>query len=329
MLGCVLIILIISSCSVSQDIPFEMDDEIRVYFCPRDECEQHFIDFINSSKFSLHCALFDLKLEKVINAFAEKSREIDVRIVIDNENNKKQIDGIGVKWDTTSQLSHNKFCIKDDKMVWTGSFNPTERGAYHNNNNIIIFSSKSLAQNYEEEFNELWNKEFGKGERVKAPIINYNGIKIENYFCPEDCISQPSFTNTKGWALYKIIDLLRNAEESIYFMTFSFTHEDIADAILFNDKAEIKGVFEKTQAGSKYSQYHRLKGFGLDVKKDSNPANMHHKVFIIDRKTVITGSWNPSKSGTTKNDENILIIHDRNIATKYLEEFTRIWNDIS
>jgi phosphatidylserine/phosphatidylglycerophosphate/cardiolipin synthase-like enzyme len=52
---------------------------------------------------------------------------------------------------------------------------------------------------------------------------------------------------------------------------------------------------------------------------------MHHKVFIIDNKTVITGSYNPTKNANERNDENILIIHDKKIAEKYLKEFERIY----
>ena len=108
-------------------------------------------------------------------------------------------------------------------------------------------------------------------------------------------------------------------------MTFSFTHEDIADAILFR-KVKIKGIFDNTQAGSQFSQYKRFKDFGLEVKRDKNPGSMHHKVFIIDNEIVITGSFNPSKGADRRNDENILIIHSKEIADKYLKEFDRIWN---
>jgi len=52
---------------------------------------------------------------------------------------------------------------------------------------------------------------------------------------------------------------------------------------------------------------------------------LHHKVFIIDGETVITGSMNPTNAGDELNDENILIIHDRNIASSYIEEFNCIW----
>jgi len=306
-------LIVITSCSTSKNIPSEINNNVEIYFCPRDNCEQRFIDFIESAKFSLHCALFDLKLENVINTLAEKSKTIDVKIVIDNENNKSQLKGAGVRADTSNQLSHNKFCIKDKKVVWTGSFNPTERGAYHNNNNILVFYSKYLVQNYEQEFDELWAGNFGEGGRVKYPVIILNNIKIENYFCPDDDCA------------YHVVNKIKNAKKSVYFMTFAFTSEPIADALLFNKNIEIKGVFEKSQR-SEYSQYERLKGFGLDVKFDNNKANMHHKVFMIDNKTVITGSFNPTKAGDTRNDENIIIIHDANIAKIYLEEFKYVWN---
>jgi len=53
---------------------------------------------------------------------------------------------------------------------------------------------------------------------------------------------------------------------------------------------------------------------------------MHHKVFIIDGKTVITGSMNPTGSGNKRNDENMLIIHNEKVVNKFLEEFEDLWN---
>ncbi|HLD04135.1 MAG TPA: phospholipase D-like domain-containing protein [Candidatus Nanoarchaeia archaeon] len=52
---------------------------------------------------------------------------------------------------------------------------------------------------------------------------------------------------------------------------------------------------------------------------------MHHKVFIIDNEIVITGSYNPTAGGDAKNRENILIIHNTNIAAQFIIEFERVW----
>ena len=65
--------------------------------------------------------------------------------------------------------------------------------------------------------------------------------------------------------------------------------------------------------------------FGVNAKKDAGKYKMHHKVFIIDNKTVATGSFNPSLSADERNDENILIIHDKRIASAFLKEFDSLW----
>jgi phosphatidylserine/phosphatidylglycerophosphate/cardiolipin synthase-like enzyme len=319
----ILSLLILNGCNITGNlikektlqemIPKETNLDPIILFCPEDDCEKNLIALINHSKSFVHCAFYDLRLENVIKILGSKSSDVDIRIVMEKNNYKEQIKG-NIRLDNNKYYMHNKFCVIDNKVVWTGSFNPTIRGAYHNNNNVVVLYSSYLVENYEGEFNELWDENFTV-TKVKYPIIYLNNKKIENYFCPEDDCAQ------------HIIDIINKAKNSIYFMTFSFTNGNIADAILFKDKnISIKGIFEATQAGSEYSQYKRLKDFGLDVIKDKNKASMHHKIFIIDNETVITGSFNPTVSGDKRNDENILIIHDKEIAGKYLQEFEKVWN---
>ena len=108
----------------------------KVYFCPQDECETTLNNFLNSAKLSIHCALFDLDLEETINILKEKSKQLDVKVVVDN-NNYKGLENLDfIIKDTSSQFSHNKFCIIDDKKVSTGSMNPTQRGAHKKNKNL-------------------------------------------------------------------------------------------------------------------------------------------------------------------------------------------------
>jgi len=302
----------ISGNVVKETIPSEISKEMEVYFCPSDNCEGILINVINSSTKSVHCAFFDVDLKEITRLLGQKSHSADVKLVVDDEN-YGAIKGAGVRKDNSLQYSHNKFCVIDNEIVTTGSMNPTDNDAYKNNNNLLVIYSKYLAENYEDEFKELWNGDFGKGEKVKYPIVYLNNHEVENYFCPEDLCSE------------KIIKEINKAEKGVYFMAFSFTNEKIADSILFNDNIDIKGVFDVKDTGSKYSQYNRLKDFGLDVRLDKNKYTMHHKVFIIDNRTVITGSMNPTGSGDYKNDENILIIHDKEIAKKYVEEFFRLF----
>jgi phosphatidylserine/phosphatidylglycerophosphate/cardiolipin synthase-like enzyme len=310
---------LISSCSLNlktekvEDIHKEIGGGIEIFFCPADDCGKIFENEVKKSQKSVHCALYDLKLKNVISALSQKSRDLDVRLVMDDSNVKDQIKGKGIVTDKGSKLMHNKFCIFDDKKIFTGSFNPTPNGNEKNNNNLVVVESKFLAYNFNDEFEELWNHKFSEGDKVRYPVIYFNGIKIENYFCPEDDCA------------IRVIEQIEKAKGSVYFMAFSFTHEDIADEIILKEGADVRGIFDKGQASNIYSQYGRLKSFGINVKKDSTKYKMHHKVFIIDNSTVITGSFNPTNNGNLKNDENILIIHDKGVAEKFLEEFDRLW----
>src|SRR3989344_5701744 len=177
--------------NIQKTILKEFSSSPEIYFCPKDGCDEKLADFINSANRFIHCAFFDLDLENIIQALKEKSKKIDVKIVVDEDNYKLVKDLDFVKKDNRGAYMHNKFCIFDNKKEFTGSFNPTIRDAYYNNNNIIIINSEYLAENYEKEFSELWNNIFGSGNNAEKPAFYLNGKRIENYFCPEDnCAEQ-------------------------------------------------------------------------------------------------------------------------------------------
>lgn len=290
------------------EIPKESNRGYNAHFCITENCTKIINHYLSNAQTSIHCAFYHVNVGSILKNLAEKSKSIDVRLVIDESDKDKTK---GAKIAKSYGLMHNKFCIIDNELVITGSFNPTNSELL-NDNNIFVVYSRLLAENYEKEFNELWNGISGGGDKTGNPVINYNGITIKNYFCPEDGCGE------------KIIAELGKAEKSIYFMAFSFTSEKIADALLFRKNIAISGVTEKSSANTEYSQYGRLTGFGIDVLKDGNRKTMHHKVFIIDNSTVITGSFNPTESADMRNDENIIIINDPVIAGKYLKEFERV-----
>ncbi|MBI4451889.1 hypothetical protein HY637_00530 [Candidatus Woesearchaeota archaeon] len=311
----VLVTILIFGCvPITGNIISEKSDRaVEIYFCPKDDCGKILEKSIRDSVASVHCALYDLDLMNVIDALSKKSKSADVKVIMDNENDDGQVKGTAIKFDDNGQLMHNKFCIMDGSVIITGSFNPTENDNSYNNNNIIILNSKILAGNYEDEFEELWNGKFGKGNRIKNQKIYLNGVKIENFFCPEDgCASV-------------IAGLIKNSKRSVYFMTFAFTNEEIADSIIKKGSLDVRGIFDSGQSSNRYSQFKRLQEFGINVKKDKNRHKLHHKVFIIDNRTVVTGSFNPTLSADTKNDENMLVITDEKIAGLFLNEFESLW----
>ena len=126
----------------------------------------------------------------------------------------------------------------------------------------------------------------------------------------------------------RIVELIERAEESVFFMAFSFTSDDIANAMLFAEAGgvELVGVFDASQYSSNIgTEFDRLLDAGQNVHLDGNSARLHHKVIIIDQSIVITGSYNFSRSAEERNDENLLIIHSEEIAALFVEEFKRVF----
>ena len=67
-----------------------------------------------------------------------------------------------------------------------------------------------------------------------------------------------------------------------------------------------------------------MKQAGLDVYQDGNPYVMHEKVFVLDGRTTIFGSFNFSDGADKDNDENCVIVDDPTFASKFLEETDRV-----
>ncbi len=292
--------------------------------------EESLIKLINSSSRSINGAFYDISSLTVAQAFINASkRGVNVRLVTDSDNlSGKAIEsiidsGIPVVEDNKPGLMHNKFAVIDGSTVYTGSTNTTDNCAFKNNNNSVIIHSSELADIYNAEFEEMFSHGvFGNRRDVLpfAPLLNKYYVKIDDthinaYFSPEDNVE-------------KIINnRLKKAKSSIRFMAFSFTSDVIAETMIsrFKEGITVEGVFERKGSNSEHSEFTKMMIEGLPVTKDRNYKIMHHKVIIIDDSIVITGSFNFSKNANRKNDENILIIESREIASKYNEEFFRIY----
>jgi phosphatidylserine/phosphatidylglycerophosphate/cardiolipin synthase-like enzyme len=197
--------------------------------------------------------------------------------------------------------------------------NFTVSAAYRSDNNLIRLQSAEMAENYLVEFEEMFvDHQFGPDSPANTPlpIIDVGGTQVEVYFSPDD------------GTMVRVLELVQDAQESVLFMAYSFTDDDLAVAMIDaeNSGLELAGVMDKAQAlSNKGGEYQNLLGSGIDVRLDGNPKSMHHKVIIIDGQIVVTGSYNFSKSAKTRNDENTLILHSPEIAELFREEFERVW----
>ncbi len=320
-------------------------DYFKAYFTnpPLDQdkpgIEVHLIDLINEADTSIHAAIYELDLENVADALiAAKGRGIEVQIAYDNgqirdHEDRKEIlqrlknADIPVVPDKRGDFMHNKFFVIDGKTVWTGSFNITKSAAHRNYENAVVLEVPQLAQNYEREFSEMFNgKLFGPKSPSDTPYpqITINGFDIFTYFAPEDSFME------------KVIAEVEKAQNSIDFLAFVFTDVDLGytmSELALNDDLIVRGVFDANQdMGDSVCPYMmgrdgNIEGNGdIALKVDGIPGYMHEKFIIIDHKILIFGSPNYSNQANKSNDENLLIVHDPEMAEFFEQEFQKVFD---
>jgi len=54
--------------------------------------------------------------------------------------------------------------------------------------------------------------------------------------------------------------------------------------------------------------------------------HMHHKFAIFDEETLLTGSYNWTRSAANYNHENLLITDALPLVAAYLSTFRKLWN---
>jgi phosphatidylserine/phosphatidylglycerophosphate/cardiolipin synthase-like enzyme len=294
--------------------------------------DENLVALIDAAQESVDVAAYDIELDSVADALIRAhTDDLAVRIVTDegyaDEDALIRLRESGLpvvaRPESGNGIMHNKFVVVDGTWVWTGSWNMTFNGTYRNDNNAVIVASRALAGGYTAEFEEMFAGQFGASSPAATtyPSVNIaqeNGIvaQVSVAFAPEDGVEA------------QLTSLLADAESSIRFMAFVFTSEPLAQ-LLSNVAAngiDVRGVLESRSAGSEHSQHDLLLDGGVDVRIDGNPYTMHHKVLIIDERFVVLGSYNFSASAERRNDENILIVDDPTIATLYLAEFDRVYN---
>ena len=310
-----------------------LTNDIKIVFCPGNECFKIYKNAIEMSENEVVCAFYEFDFVNLSNVLKKKSNQgVKVSIITDND----YLDEVGItnlkntnieifsdidRGTRYDNYMHDKFCVIDSKILITGSANPTNNDFLKNNNNILRIDSEYLAENYRNEFMEMKSSNFGYN---KHSTLKYNNLTlsfenksylISSYMCPQDACEK------------RVLEILNKSNSSIDFAAFSFTNEQIENILVLKSKqgVEVRGVVEKRSWNIDGSNASALsKEFFLI--NDTNKNTMHHKFFVVDNRWVITGSMNPTSAGVNYNDENILIIDSVEIAKLYGEEFEKLIN---
>jgi phosphatidylserine/phosphatidylglycerophosphate/cardiolipin synthase-like enzyme len=320
------------------------------YCGDRNALDTRFMNFLKTARDSIDAAFYELRWMNYdchpnpTETFCGVSDSVLVRVISDHQFSTSNPDydsliscGVPVAFDNmglcpgdAGYSMHNKFCIVDGQRVWTGSTNMTYSGCWWNNNASMVIDCSELARAYEMEFQEMWGTQPNHsdsrfhtcklGTTPSPDTAKCNGIDVEYFFSP------PPTTEDR------IVEAIDNARENLYFCLYVITSDDIGDALIdaWNRGVWVEGVVDTFCLGASGSEYNRLVANGVPVCYIAHDwGHMHHKFMVVDHNTthdprVLAGSNNWSYSGDNYNDENMLVVHDQNIAAVYYNEFRRL-----
>lgn len=129
----------------------------------------------------------------------------------------------------------------------------------------------------------------------------------------------------------RISGLLRSARQSVDICVFTITDDRISSAILEAHKRRVKVriISDDDKSQDLGSDIERLADAGVPVRIDNSRFHMHHKFAIFDNKTLLTGSFNWTRSAAENNEENFILTDDQRLLQPFARLFNQLWDNFS
>jgi phosphatidylserine/phosphatidylglycerophosphate/cardiolipin synthase-like enzyme len=251
------------------------------------------------------------------------------------------------------RFSHDKVFIISKggaaKTVMTGSTNFSVTGMYVNSNHIVVFDDPKVAGIYKEVFDSAWANKAAKGPFVKSQFsqkkfsFKSTGVpQMEIAFSPhaeefalsllqgiaDRVAKEGKKSKGDGSVLFAVMQL-DGSDSTVYHALsdvhknssiFSFGISDTTKGIVLYKPGTKQGVLVTGKPASTilpppFDQVPNIGGFGHQV---------HHKFVVCgfngDDPVVYCGSSNLASGGEQANGDNLLAIHDGDIATAFAIE---------
>ena len=314
-----------------------------------------FLGRANGPRWAIDLAIYEIELPEVVEALREARRlGAKVRVVYHAKKNDHQTEmnedtlrplaaaaKVGRK---TSSIFHQKFAVlsvlADDGSrvpvsVLSGSTNFTPNGVYRQANVVHIVEDPSIAGQYLALFEQLFG---GENTRNTKRFINENNPIVQE---PRGAVFSPRSGLTD---LEEVKQILQNVQGEMMFCTAFKLHDMVTAAVhpaapdnvirygLQNSRSTITG----THRHGTFIVPTFLKDGLENFLKESTAGQrgnilIHLKCmlcdFTSDDPIIITGSNNFSKAGSSKNDENMLILRGETaVADTYLCEMLRFYD---
>lgn len=127
-----------------------------------------------------------------------------------------------------------------------------------------------------------------------------------------------------------IAEELNRAALSVDICVFTISDNRLSEAILdcHNRGVKVRIITDNDKTEDRGSDIYNLAARGITVRVDNTPHHMHHKFAVFDRKRLLTGSYNWTRTAAECNHENILLSDDQRIVSPFRTEFDSLWDQL-
>jgi len=125
----------------------------------------------------------------------------------------------------------------------------------------------------------------------------------------------------------RIRGLFEQARGTADVCVFTITDDRLSDVILAAHRrgVAIRILTDNEKAYDVGSDTFRFRAAGIATRVDATEYHMHHKFAIFDRRILVTGSYNWTRSAAEYNEENMLITYDLPAIAQFQKVFEKLW----
>jgi phosphatidylserine/phosphatidylglycerophosphate/cardiolipin synthase-like enzyme len=226
-----------------------------------------------------------------------------------------------------SSLVHHKFIVRDEADVWTGSANLSPGSLHLQDNDCLIVRSASLAARYLEAFASLTGAETGAAA-ARAPDSRRQGSRWWPVALPD---GEAFAAFAPGDTVDRIACMLIAAARRVRIMAFSITDPRILSALrsACERGADVGGVYDPHGMAEALDERRRHPGSfpimagdrfiaapSRPYSPDREPDFLNHKLIVIDRAVVLTGSANFAGAEHRSADD-VIVLRSPSLAARY------------
>lgn len=129
----------------------------------------------------------------------------------------------------------------------------------------------------------------------------------------------------------KILALCAQARRSVDVCVYTIADNPLSEALLACHRRGIavRVITDNDKQFDAGSDVQWLLERGVPLCVDSSPHHMHHKFALFDGRLLLNGSFNWTRSASTSNEENFLVIEHPQLLAEFRQRFDSLWSRFS